>query len=99
MSTAFEKVEKTTLKKKGQVTLPVSIRESLHLMEEDQLSVSIENGRIVLEPMITIPKDQAWFFTPEWQAGEAEAQAEIDAGKVVSFGDIEDALSWLDSED
>lgn len=33
---------------------------------------------------------QAWFWTPEWQAGEAEADADIAAGRVTVFGSAEE---------
>lgn len=38
------------LKKKGQVTLPVSVREQLTLREGDLLRVTVQGRRIVLEP-------------------------------------------------
>jgi len=41
----------------------------------------IEDGRLVLIPASVIPDDQAWFWTPEWQAKEAEADREIAAGR------------------
>jgi hypothetical protein len=39
---------------------------------------------------------QAWFWTPEWQAGEDEADSDIDAGRVVTAGSLEDLNSLLD---
>lgn len=39
---------------------------------------------------------QAWFWTPEWQAGEAEASADIAAGRVTRFISDEDFLASLD---
>lgn len=35
--------------------------------------------------MIQIPKDQAWFWTKEWQEGEKEAEEDIKAGRVKKF--------------
>ncbi len=29
--------------------------------------------------------DQAWYWTPQWQAGEAEAEADLVAGRLVRF--------------
>lgn len=43
-----------------------------------------------------IPPDQAWFWTEGWQKLEGEAQADIEAGRVCSFDDLESALSALD---
>lgn len=45
-----------------------------------------------------IPRSQAYFWTPEWQAGEREAQREIDAGLARRFENVEDALRWLRDE-
>ncbi len=45
------------------------------------------------------PDDQAWFWTPEWQAGEKEATAEIQKGqlskKLRNAKEIRDYLSGL----
>jgi hypothetical protein len=41
---------------------------------------TVEDGRLILIPASVIPDDQAWFWTPEWQAKEAEADQEIANG-------------------
>lgn len=38
---------------------------------------------------------QAWFWSPEWQAGERAADADIAAGRTVRFANGEDAVAWL----
>lgn len=43
--------------------------------------------------------DQSWFWTPEWQAMEAEADADIAAGRTVTFYNSDDVLAWLDALD
>ncbi len=40
--------------------------------------------------------NQAWFWTPEWQQGEREADDEIRAGKSRCFENAGDAVRWLD---
>jgi hypothetical protein len=45
----------------------------------------------------TIPADQRWFWTPEWQAGEREADAARAAGATRVFGSAEEFLAWLDA--
>lgn len=80
----------TPMRKKGVVTIPQEIREQLDLQEGDQLVVAIEDGRIVLTPASVIPDDQAWFWTPEWQAKEREvdeALAEGERGEVYDNGE------------
>ena len=39
--------------------------------------------------------DQAWFWTPEWQAAEREAEADFAAGRSVTFDNVEDLIRWL----
>lgn len=39
--------------------------------------------------------DQSWYWTDEWQEGERQADAEIEAGRVERFDTAEDAIEWL----
>jgi len=68
------------IRRKGIVTIPEAIRQELDLHEGDHLVATVEDGRLVLTPASIIPDDQAWFWTPEWQAREAEADQEIAEG-------------------
>jgi AbrB family looped-hinge helix DNA binding protein len=68
------------IRRKGVVTIPEAIRQELDLQEGDHLVATVEDGRLVLIPASVIPDDQAWFWTPEWQAKEAEADREIAEG-------------------
>lgn len=47
-----------------------------------------------IEHMLTAP-DQAWYWTPEWQAGEVEADADLAAGRVSFSGSDETFLDAL----
>jgi AbrB family looped-hinge helix DNA binding protein len=68
------------IRRKGIVTIPDAIRQELDLHEGDHLVATVEDGRLVLTPASIIPDDQAWFWTPEWQAREQEADREIAEG-------------------
>ena len=68
------------IRRKGIVTIPEAIRQELDLHEGDHLVATVEDGRLVLIPASVIPDDQAWFWTPEWQAKEAEADQAISGG-------------------
>lgn len=92
------KSEKSTVKKRGQVTIPKYVREVLDLHEEDQLEVTVEDGKIVMQPVITIAKDQSWFWSSEWQKGEREADNDISNDEVKTFNNAEDAISFLRSD-
>ncbi|WP_323747500.1 AbrB/MazE/SpoVT family DNA-binding domain-containing protein [Catenulispora rubra] len=78
------------------MTIPQAIREELDLSTGDELLISVEGGRIVLEPATLIPRDQAWFWTPEWQAMEAEAESDKVAGRVERFASDEEFLASLE---
>ncbi|MDQ0160858.1 AbrB/MazE/SpoVT family DNA-binding domain-containing protein, partial [Alkalibacillus salilacus] len=74
--------KKVTLRNKNQVTIPTETVQMLNLHKGDAFEVSVENGRVVLIPVVTIEKDQSWFWTAEWQEGEEEAQKDIEQGNV-----------------
>lgn len=95
---ATMKVEIAVMKKRGQLTIPKSIRDDLKLEEDTQLEVTVQNGAIVLQPVITIARDQAWFWTEEWQEGEREAEQEIRAGNVSTFDNVDDLFADLNDE-
>lgn len=91
--------EKVRFKKKSQVTIPNEFVKALGLHEGDDLQCRLEDGKIVFVPLVSIPKDQAWFWTEEWQKGEREADEDIKAGRVKSFGNAKDAINWLNSDE
>lgn len=68
---------------KHQVTISKGIFEALDLKVGDFLDARLEDGTIVLVPQKLIPKDQAWFWTEEWQKGEKEADEDIKAGRLI----------------
>ena len=71
---------RTKLSKRGVITLPAEIRVAARLEEGDPIEVEIVDEGILLRPQKVIDASQAWYWTPEWQAGEREADAEIAAG-------------------
>lgn len=102
MDTAFNgnktiKSENLTLKKQGQIAIPKHFLEKLDLHENDQLEVTVEDGKIIMQPVIKIDKEQAWFWSFEWQQGEREAESDISNDKINTFNDTEDAIEFLRS--
>ena len=43
------------------------------------------------------PADEAWYWTAEWQAVEAEADADIRAGRVRTFDSMDDMFAEFDA--
>ncbi len=82
------------------IVLPKEVYLALHIEEKGEIfEMFIEDGRVILEPKSLIPEGEEWFWTEEWQAGEREAQAEIEAGKVKHFDSMEEFLTDLGKED
>jgi hypothetical protein len=48
---------------------------------------------------VDIGSDQAWFWSPEWQAKEQEAEADLQEGRFQTFTELDDFLLFLDSKD
>ena len=55
------------VRKKAQLTLPLSVRQELGVEEGDYMEVQVRNGEIVLKLKRLIDKDQAWFWTERWR--------------------------------
>ena len=84
------------MKKKAALTIPKEVRQALRLADEGEIfEMSVEDGKIILEPKALIPKDQQWYWTEEWQAAEREANEDIKEGRYTSFDNPEDALKYL----
>ncbi len=88
----------TTVRGKGQITIPSEVRKALRLEEGDPVHVEVTAEGILLRPQKVIDATQAWFWTPEWQAGEREATAELEAGKGTRFESDEAFLGALGND-
>lgn len=86
---------RTTLRARGQLTLPEEIRNAAHLAEGDLLDAELTEEGILLRPQKVIDATQAWFWTPEWQAGEREADADDAAGRGETFNSGEELVEAL----
>lgn len=84
------------LRSKSQVTIPKDIVKRLGLKEGDNIDISIENNNIVITPVMMIPKDQAWYWSKEWQEGEKEADEDLKAGRITKAMNKDEALKHLD---
>jgi AbrB family looped-hinge helix DNA binding protein len=89
----------TQLRGRSQITIPKNIIETLGLKENDNLNIEIENGRIVINPVVVIPKGQAWFWADDWQQSEKAVDEDIKAGKIKTANSIDDLMKSLNDED
>ena len=86
------------VRKKAQVTLPQSVRRALNIEEGDFLDVQVKDGQIVLRVKKLVDKEQAWFWTEEWQKGERKADEDIKAGRVRRFKSAADAVKYIEGK-
>lgn len=72
----------TKIGPKHQVTIPKEVFEHLKLEVGEYLDVRTRGETITMEPRKLVPKDHAWFYSPEWQKKELEADRAIARGEV-----------------
>jgi len=84
-----------TLRARGQLTLPEEIRKAARLDEGDLLEAEVTDEGILLRPQKVIDATQAWFWKPQWQAGERDADADLAAGRGETFSSGEEFLVAL----
>ena len=84
------------VREKGQITLPLYMRKKLNIKQSDLVLAKIVDNTIVLIPQETIDKEQAWFWTTRWQKLEAEAEADIQRGRVKSFDSVEELFDDIE---
>ncbi len=70
----------------------------------DEVSITSGSGasnfvpdRLPRRVPLFIPRNQAYYWTREWQVDEAEADEEIRRGELRRFSDVDEAMRWLDS--
>jgi antitoxin MazE len=84
------------VKQNYQITLPNSLRKLFNIAVGDYMEVEKQDGEIVLKPVKVVHTEQAYFYTKEWQKGEADADKDIAKGDVLGpFDNIADGIDAL----
>lgn len=78
---------------KNQVTLSADVMKKLRLKQGDFLEIQATEDGVQLVPQRLIPRDQAWYWTKEWQEMEREASASGDVSPV--FDSADEAIAYL----
>lgn len=87
--------ETVRVTRRGQITLPASLRKALAIEEGDYIEFIVEGDRITLLVKKLVDKSQAYFWTREWQEAEREADEDIRAGRVKTFDSVEQLIAEL----
>jgi antitoxin MazE len=89
-------VELIKIRKNFQVTIPQNLRRLIRLAEGDLVEAEVKDGALVIRPVHVVPAGQEYFYTKEWQAKEADADADIAADRLIGpVTSIDEALKIL----
>ncbi len=91
MASAILKVQKNK-----NVTLPAWLMKRFHLEAGDYIRIEEGKDGVYLKPAKLIDPSQSYFWTREWQTGEADAENDIRKGKVKSFKKVKDLIRDLE---
>ncbi len=86
----------TEIRGRSQITIPAEITKRLNLKQGDTLQVEVEGDQIVLRPVVTVPKNQAYFWAKRWQQEEKQVQSDIENDKINSTDSKEQLFKDLD---
>lgn len=81
-----------SISSRGTLTLPAEIRKKLDVKENDFFDVKIENGEIIITPVIVMPKRKLSEFGIK---KEKLASKEINQGEIKSFDNADDLIKEL----
>jgi antitoxin MazE len=79
------------VREKYQITIPEDVRAKIPLQVGERVEVVAEAGNIVIRPIIEVPRDQAWFWSKEWQEQIGRSKKNIEKGKLKEFKSVKEA--------
>jgi antitoxin MazE len=88
---------RTTMRERGQVTIPASIRAAARLDEGDPIEIELVEEGILLRPQKLVDASQAWFWSAAWQEREREADADLAAGRLDRFESDEQLIAAFEA--
>ncbi len=76
-----------TISSKGQIAIPKEVRDALHIETGDRFTIEISGNGIILKPAVTItvPKEQAYFWTQEVQEKLRGAESSFQKGRSKNY--------------
>lgn len=80
-----------TLGDHRELRLPQNVTKQLRLRKGAKIDLLFLGDGLFLAPAGLVSKDQLYFYTPEWQAKEKEADQAIASGEVIGPFDNPDA--------
>ena len=85
----------STVRSRGQVTIPSNIRERARIEEGDVVEFELVEDGVLLRIKKLVDASKAWFWTSEWQQMERDAEVDISRGDVEHFESSDELVSAL----
>ena len=79
------------VREKYQVTIPEEVRGKIPLKVGERVEVTARGSEIVIRPIVEIPRDQAWFWSKQWQDQVSQSLKDLKKGKIKVFKSVKDA--------
>ncbi len=75
----------------------IGTAEGSHSVKSDSLvePTNTKPRRLPRRIPFSVPRDQLYYWSREWQEDEAKALEELERGEGVTFHDPEEAVQWL----
>lgn len=79
-----------------QVTLPASIRKKARLRVGDLVGFEVRENGILIKPLETIDRSQAWFWSKQWQEEEQKVEQDFKSGRIKISKSVKEFSDELD---
>jgi AbrB family looped-hinge helix DNA binding protein len=79
------------VREKYQVTIPEEVRGKIPLKVGERVEVTARGSEIVIRPIVEIPRDQAWFWSKQWQDQVSQSLKDLKKGKIRVFKSVKEA--------
>ena len=83
------------VQKNKNITLPAWLMRRFRVEAGDYLLLQETEHGVLLKPAKLVDASQAYFWSKEWQAGEGEAEEDIQQGRVKEFKSVNDLMREL----
>lgn len=89
----------TQIGNKFEITIPKDLISKLDLKIGDNIDINIdiEDDKIIIKPVLIIPKSQALFWSKEWQQIDNHAEIETDNEVVINFNIDQEVFEDFDN--
>jgi antitoxin MazE len=83
------------VREKFQVTIPEDVRAQVPLQIGERVEVEAREGKIIIRPVVEVPRGQAWFWSKEWHERLARSRKDVEKGNVKTFKSVKEARKRL----